>query len=493
MPADSVALTTGAAVIAQYQVLVVSRDPQLRDELESALRSLSGLHPVTHYVGNFLHAVEAARNRCPRFAFIEMTGDLAAFRSVTREIALVSPDTVLVAVYRPDSFSDEVWDDSTSGTIFVQAIRAGVRDVLRRPVSRSDLEQLFDRLGNAASGQTSPAPPLGTIVSMISNKGGVGKSTTAVNVAVGLAKRHPRRVLLVDCSLQMGVCAAMLDLKPKTSILDVAREQQRLDETLVRQLAIPHRSGVDLLAAPPDAIAATEIDDEMISRILTLARRSYDYVIVDTFPLFDRVVMSVLDLSDLVYIVLDNVVPTILSVAELVRLLDKLEYSAENQRVILNRFSRLAGSPSPDNVAAQLGRPITHMMPLNNRAITSANLGEPFAMYPRRWSKLDRGLRGIVDEIDSFRPNRRSQAEPDEVTKSGNAAFDRVIDSTDTDLTAHSISKPELSSDFLTVGQRRTNGQSLTGSDDEFSKTAFVRERSSDQVSPDYGVSDDRG
>jgi hypothetical protein len=152
----------------------------------------------------------------------------------------------------------------------------------------------------------------------------------------------------------------------------------------------------------------------------------------------------------------------------------------------------MAGSPSPDNVAAQLGRLITHMMPLDNRAITSANLGEPFAMQTRRWSKLDRGLRGIVDEIESFRPNRRSEAEQDEVTKSGNAAFDRVIDSTDTDPTAHSISKPELSSNFLTAGQRRTNGRSLSGSDDEFSKTAFVRERISDQASPDYGVSDDR-
>lgn len=386
-------------------MLVVSRDPQLRDELEIALRSLSGLHPVTHYASDFLSAVESARNRCPKFAFIEMTGDLAAFRSLTREIGLVSPDTVLVAVYRPDSFSDEVWDDSTSGTIFVQAIRAGVRDVLRRPVSRSDLEQLFERLGNATSPKVSSTTSLGTIVSMISNKGGVGKSTTSVNVAVGLAQRYPRRVLLLDCSLQMGVCAAMLDLKPKTSILDAAREQQRLDETLVRQLALPHRSGLDLLAAPPDAIAATEVDDEMISRVLTLARRSYDYVIVDTFPLFDRVVMSVLDLSDLVYIVLDNVVPTILSVAELVRLLNNLEYSPENQRVILNRFSRMAGSPSPDDVSAQLGRPVSHVMPMDNRAITGANVGEPFIMRPRRWSKLDRGLIGIVDEIESFRPD----------------------------------------------------------------------------------------
>lgn len=413
-----------------------------------------------------------------------MTGDLAAFRSLTREIGLVAPDTVLVAVYRPDSFSEEVWDDSTSGTIFVQAIRAGVRDVLRRPVSRGDLQQLFDRLGNTSTSQTSNSTQFGTIVSMISNKGGVGKSTTAVNVAVGLAQRHPRRVLLVDCSLQMGVCAAMLDLKPKTSILDVAREQQRLDETLVRQLALPHRSGVDLLAAPPDAIAATEIDDEMVSRILTLARRSYDYVIVDTFPLFDRVVMSVLDLSDLVYIVLDNVVPTILSVAELIRLLNNLEYSPENQRVILNRFSRLAGSPSQDDVAVQLGRLVTHMMPMDNRAITSANIGEPFALTPRRWSKLDRGLKGIVDEIESFRTDRRVKQREDTGTRND------ATESPETDVAATNRSR--AAADYVSTSKQRTNGKAANGSSDDFSESLYAPDASFDSLSPDDEVSDGR-
>ena len=330
-----------------------------------------------------------------------MGSDLDAFKALAREILAVSPATILVCVYRPDSFPSEVWEDGASGTVFVEAIRAGVRDVLRRPVSKSDVEQLFSRL----SGEQGivKRPDIASVVSFISNKGGVGKSTSAVNAAVRLAQRHPQRVLLVDASLQMGVCASMLDLQPKTTILDAVRESGRLDETLVRQLAIPHRSGLDLLAAPPDAISATEIDDEMISRVLTLARRTYDYVIVDTFPLFDRIVISVLDLSDLVYVVLDNVVPTVLSVAHLISLLDGLEYDPDRQRVLLNRFTRSSASPSVDDVAAQLGRPVAHCLPFDKRALTAANVGEPFALSPRRWAKLDIGLQGVVDEIEAIR------------------------------------------------------------------------------------------
>ena len=130
--------------------------------------------------------------------------------------------------------------------------------------------------------------------------------------------RHPERVLLVDASLQMGVCASLLDLTPTTSLSDVVREKDRLDETLIRQLAMPHSSGLHLLAAPADAVEAADIDDEVISRILTLARHTYDFVMVDTFPMLDRAIVAVLDLSDRAYVVLENVVPTVLGAVKLV-------------------------------------------------------------------------------------------------------------------------------------------------------------------------------
>src|SRR5262249_20610635 len=142
------------------------------------------------------------------------------------------------------------------------------------------------------------------------------------NVACGLAQRHPEQVLLIDASIQMGVAAALLDLKPATTLTDAIRERDRLDETLLRQVAVPHSSGLHLLAAPADAVEAAEIDDEAMSRILTLARRAYDFVFVDTFPMLDQVMMAVLDVSDRAYIVLESVVPTVLGIVRLLRLLE---------------------------------------------------------------------------------------------------------------------------------------------------------------------------
>jgi pilus assembly protein CpaE len=286
-------------------------------------------------------------------------------------------------------------------------MRAGVRDFLRRPVSTVELRQLLERSTGTV---TAEIVTTGAVVSFISNKGGVGKSTLAVNTACGLALRHPERVLLVDASLQMGVAASMLDLQPPTSLTDAVRERQRLDVTLIRQLATPHESGLDLLAAPADAVEAAEVDDELISHVVTLARRAYDYVIVDTFPLFDRVVMAVLDSSDRAYVVLENVVPTLLGAAKLLELLGRIGFPKERQRVVLNRFISLAGNLKPVDVATRLGQPIDHVLPYEKRVIAAANAGQPVTMRSGTFGRFNRALQAMVGEIEQLSGDKRDSA-----------------------------------------------------------------------------------
>ena len=284
-------------------------------------------------------------------------------------------------------------------TIFIQAIRGGVKDFLRRPVSSSELAELLRRIQRSPVRETGR---LGRIVSFVSNKGGVGKSTMAVNAACGLAVRHPQRVLLVDASLQMGVCASLLDLTATTSLSDVVREKDRLDETLIRQLAMPHSSGLHLLAAPADAVEAGDIDDEVMSRILTLARHTYDFVIVDTFPMLDRAIVAVLDLSDRAYVVVENVVPTVLGAVKLVEVLRSLGLSNERQRVVLNRYTTLPGSVNPADVANRLGHAVDHVIPFDKGIVVAANTGEPYVLRPSRFFGCGRQLRRLVDDIDGM-------------------------------------------------------------------------------------------
>jgi pilus assembly protein CpaE len=381
--------------------LVVGPDPKLRRESEAALAGIADAYAVIHHVDDFRRGVEAARSRQPALVLVEMTGDFRALQAFAEEMAAASPGTVVVAVFSPNVFGPDV----SEGAVLIEAIRAGVRDFLRRPLSSADLGQLIDRLVRRS---VRTSRPLGKTIFFVGNKGGVGKSTIAVNVACGLAAKHPERVLLVDASLQMGVCATMLDLKPTATMTDAYHERDRLDETLLRQLATPHPCGLHLLAAPADAIEAAYIDDEIMSRILTLARRSYDYVVVDSFPLLDRVMMAVLDLSDRAYLVLESVVPTLLGGAKLLRLFDDLGIPPDRIGIVLNRYINFAGNLKPADVAGLLGRPVDYVVPYKKDVVIAANIGRPSILRTSRYFGFGRAVTRLIHDVSEVSPALRN-------------------------------------------------------------------------------------
>ena len=375
-------------------ILLVGFDDKLRAEFDSALASLGDVHAVVHQAGGIRQAMEAVANRSPHLALVELSTDLGPLQSFAEEISRSSPETTIAAVFRPETFEADV----SESAVLIEGIRLGVKDFLRRPLSSNELGQLLGRTREHRRETTKR----GKVVAFISNKGGVGKSTTSVNAACGLALRHPDQVLLVDASLQLGVCASMLDLQPTTSLTHVAAERERLDETLIRQMALVHDSGLHVLAAPADAIEAAQVDDDLLSRVITLARRSYDYVVLDTFPVFDRNLIAILDAADLAYVVVESVVPTLLGTARMLKVLDSLDFPSEKRHILLNRYAKVLGCLSPSEVADQLGQPIDHVFPYDKRFLIAANAGQPLGLNPPRFSKIGKELRQLVANIEAI-------------------------------------------------------------------------------------------
>lgn len=395
-------------------LLIVTPDRALQQELQALLDALEGVTVAAHVANDLRQGAEAARSRMSRLVIVEMTADIGALRGFAQEVLSASPETVIAAVFRPESFGSDV----SESALLIEALRAGVRDFLRQPVSAGELRELIVRA--QATADRGPRKS-GRIVSFISNKGGVGKSTTAVNAACGLALRHPENVLLVDASLQMGVCASMLNVTPETTITDAARERQRLDSTLLRRLATPHSRGLHLLAAPTNAVEAAEVDDDGLSRVLTVARKTYDYVLVDTFPLFDKVVLAALDLSDLAFIVMENVVPTLLGGVKFLELLQRLGFPQERERIVLNRFTRVPGSLSPREIVERFGRPVPYVLPYSRRVLASANTGVPHILRANRLWGYGPGIRKLVREIEAL-------AEKESAPRNGQARHSKTVD-----------------------------------------------------------------
>ncbi len=385
-------------------VLVVASDSALEEEFGAALAGVRDVRGIVHYAATYRQALEVARAREPRLVLLEIDRDVAAVAELSRTLHALLPSASILAVFRADQLEQT---HSESGTI-IQLLRANVADFLRRPLSATELRAVLDRVFSRT-----PAPSaagLGRVISFVSNKGGVGKSTMAVNVACGLARRNPDEVLLVDTSLQLGTCAAMLDLAPTTTITDALRQSERLDETLLKQLTLRHPSGLRLLAAPADALEAADVDDEGIARILTLARRTFRHVVVDTFPILDNIVMAILDLSDVGYVVVQGTAPSVAGAARLLPVLEGLGFAPFRQRLVLNyNYRNFLGNLSAADIAERLGRPLDYVVDYEKQNLVSLNTGEPYVLRAGRWSRFGRTIDAIVGDLDTAPgPDERS-------------------------------------------------------------------------------------
>ncbi|MEZ6090008.1 MAG: AAA family ATPase [Pirellulaceae bacterium] len=391
-------------------VLIHSTDDKMTDEARLAFDALDNA-PRFRVVRESHQLFESMRNQFVSLVLVEFTADPRELMALVGQIRSSSPKTSVAAILRPEGFPENV----NESAVLIEAMRSGACDFLRRPLSTTDLSRLLThstKAGQDQSGHSSRS--LGRVVSFISNKGGVGKSTLSTNAAVAIARRGKQSVLLIDGSIQMGVAAALLDLRPTATLTDLSREADRLDPTMIRQTTSVHSSGLHLLAAPSDAVEAMEIDDLLMARIITLARQTYDVVIVDTFPMFDRVVIAALDLSDRVYVVLENVIPTLLGGVKLLSVLERIGYPAERQSIILNREQRVTGSLSVDDVADRMNRDIDHVLPYDKKVMAAANCGVPIAMSTIRFSGFSRALERLADDVAGLVDTSASRIEQHE-------------------------------------------------------------------------------
>ena len=376
-------------------LLVVADDPQLAGELEIALESATTARTRVRLAEGYEEGARAFRTQGPDLVCIALTGKVVDFAGFVRDVRALDPDALLVGVRDPR------FDEREESPLLVEAVRSGLVDVLERPVSSRDLVPVLAKVRGGQRG----AAGNGHVTTFHSTKGGVGKSTLSINTACGLALRNPDEVLLIDASLQLGVCASALDLPSASTVADAVREQDRLDTTLLREMAEPHPStGLRVLAAPRDAIEASEVDDQGMARVIGLARRTFRHVMIDTLPIVDGVMLTILDLSDAVYLVNQGTVPDVIGAARLLEVLDEIGVDRNRRRVVLNRtMARFPGRLTASEVASRLGQPVDFEVPHDRKVFTALNLGQPRVLQRARWpwETWPKVLESIVDDIEA--------------------------------------------------------------------------------------------
>ena len=210
--------------------------------------------------------------------------------------------------------------------LLTSAIRAGVREVLTigdHESLRIAVERTRETF-NAIHGPTASDVNDGRVITVFSPKGGVGKTTVAVNLALALSDNGANRVCLVDLDLAFGDVAITLQLIPEHTISEAVEVEDHLDMSMLSDLLTRHDSGLHVLAAPTHPDAKDRISTKLVRRVLAALRTNFDYIVVDTSPGFDEQVLSAFDETDECIVVATLDVPTVKNVKMSMETLDLL-------------------------------------------------------------------------------------------------------------------------------------------------------------------------
>ncbi len=225
-----------------------------------------------------------------------------------------------------------------------------MKDVLAAPVDTGQFHETVSRVAETLTpaAPTAVAVPggegfeelgeAGRIITVFSTKGGAGKSVISSNLAVLLAQRSDRPVVLIDADLQFGDIAVMLKLSPQHTIVDAVGALDRLDSALLQSLLVEHEpSGLLVLPAPLEPAFADQIGAAEMVRIVEVLRTFCEYVVIDTPAYFNDVVLGLIEVSDDVLLVAGMDIPNIKNVKIGLQTLRLLNTPMEKLRLILNR------------------------------------------------------------------------------------------------------------------------------------------------------------
>ena len=233
--------------------------------------------------------------------------------------------------------------------------------------------------GAWASDETLSSAPVageGHVVSVFAPKGGVGKTTIAVNMAVALRLQTRSEVLVFDADVGVGNVTAVLDVPYRMGLADLADSppEEWTDAAFEQVVAIHAESGVRVMTWGTDPGESERVTVDLLLAALRWARDHHSYVIVDNHPGYDDRTMAMLAVSNEIFLIVTPEVGALRNSAQFLELARELGLG-NVVKVVVNRANH---GIRVQDMASALGLPIAATVVSNGpKAVIASNEGRP--------------------------------------------------------------------------------------------------------------------
>jgi pilus assembly protein CpaE len=350
---------------------------------------------------------------------IDVVGSAASGREALDMAVRLHPDVVLMDINMPDmdgiAATEQMSAKVPAAAVVMMSVQgeadylrrsmlAGAREFLVKPFSSDELtasiRQVSARERDKMTRLTAvPVPAgkesgsgagpsgsgeLGQVIAVFSPKGGVGRTTVAVNLAVAAATELGRKVVIMDGSFQFGDVGVLLNLNPKgKSIADLIPEIEAGAVDSIDTFLVDHTAGIRVLLAPPSPETAEMITANGVKTVLDRLRMDHDLVVVDCTSYFNDTTLAILDAADVILTMLSLEITSIKNMRLFLEVAEQLGYEQGKVRLVLNRADSALGIRVAD-VEHSIGRKIDETIVSDGRSVVYAlNRGVPFFLSNR--------------------------------------------------------------------------------------------------------------
>ncbi|MDQ2093776.1 AAA family ATPase [Rhodalgimonas zhirmunskyi] len=277
-----------------------------------------------------------------------------------------------------------------------QLLRQGADEFVPYPLPEGELMAAIARLQEPEPEPMPMAAPVsaaasegnrnGVLIAVHGLAGGTGATTLAVNLAWELCtiqKEDAPKVCIIDLDLQFGAVSTYLDLQRREAVYEMLTDTDGMDDDVFKQALVGYEDKLSVLTAPPEMLPLDLISSEDVNAVLDMARRHFDYVVVDMPSTLVSWSEAVLNAAHVYFATLELDMRSAQNTLRLKRALQAEELPVEKLRYALNRgpkFTDLSGKSRVKLLEESLDISIEVQLPDGGKPVVqAADHGMPLA------------------------------------------------------------------------------------------------------------------